>query len=105
MKYLENMYVSWLRECKRLFENTLHDLSNILFQGFRKPHERLAQLLEAEKYLNDKLNDFKGYENDSRYFFPFDPRLIESLTERLENIKSEIHTIRKHTDEADGTGT
>lgn len=89
------MYVSWLRECKSLYEEALQDLNNILFQLFRKPPERLAQLMEAEKYLVDKINYFKSFESDSRYFFPFNPQLIESLTEKLTDIKFEIQQIKE----------
>lgn len=84
------------------FEETLQDLNNILFQGFRKPHERLPQLLDAEKYLTDKIDYLKEkhipkhpFIESLHHYSPFDERLMEVLTNKLEEIKFEIQTIKE----------
>jgi hypothetical protein len=88
---------------RKLYDQTLADLNNILFQCFRKPAERLFQLLEAEKYLCETLNHMNTkhipkhpilVEYISRTT-PFDSKLIEVLTDRLIDIKFEIQSIRE----------
>lgn len=89
-------------EYKKMYDETMQDLDMIMFQLFRKPEERLAQLMEAERYLSEKIDYFKDlhkpkypYIQCLERYFPFNEELMELLTEKLVEIKFEIQSIRE----------